>query len=389
MMVLVHDLIVEVGHGQVTVQVDQCLGLGECQREIVESQVGARGLGDGDGVRPCLQDIQRVVYDIFLSLGVAVEGHAPADGAHSRVVHGDGGAEAAVVGQGHGQRACGAIGLERVAARCADAEEGLVKQVTTAMIPGEVVHLVQVVVVVGRGVMGCREFVETDGERGVVALRQEVAAVLRIGVPRAFGRRGRGPVHGSDAVEHPPSVDLTGSHLRQVIGLRQVVSRQPFGLQRPAIAVELYLCRVGKACFFDQGVRQLIEARRGHADLRPCAFPEHGVVGIASTVRYCVGTGLCHRRGRHVQLEGHQLLVLPVAIHQRYQRHLEHTLPAHHAHRLRYLGQRWQRLLAELPQTGHILFRHVDEQRIVDAHMPDGVGVVATQLLLVRVHWQQ
>ena len=206
--------------------------------------------------------------------------------------------------------------------------------------------------------MGCREVLLADGERLLVAFRQEITAIFRIGVPGADGGGGRLPVHRPYGIEQPAPVDDAGRHLLQIVRRCQIVTRQPLGLQRPAVAIQPHLRGVREACLLDQGVRQLIESRLGDADLRPRSCLQDAVVGIALSVR-AGGTRPGNACGGHIQLERHQFLVSPVAEHQGYQRHLEHALLPHHAHPLPHLGQGRQRLAADLLVAADVFCRHI------------------------------
>ena len=170
-MVLIHDEVEEVGHWQVRcLKVRHRLRVIECQREIVESQVRPGGLGNGHGILSCLQVCQDVVGDILFGLSITVEGDIPCNGADDGVVDGNGGRDTAIVGQSDRQSACFTIGIEGITVRITNREERLVEKVTTTVIPGEIIDLIQIVIVIGRRIMGCREILLADVERFVLTL---------------------------------------------------------------------------------------------------------------------------------------------------------------------------------------------------------------------------
>ena len=138
------------------------------------------------------------------------------------------------------------------------------------MVPGEVVNLIQVVVVVGRGVMCCYKLLLTHinrcpqsiqallllrGAGGGFPICQEITAGAGIGIPRPGGGGGCLPVDGSDAIEQTTAINHTGGHLFKVVRLSKVVTRQLFWLQGSAIAIELHLRGIGETSLLDKGIR--------------------------------------------------------------------------------------------------------------------------------------
>ena len=240
---------------------------------------------------------------------------------------------AAVVGQGYGQGTSITIGIKGIASRITDGEECLIKEVTATVVPGEVVYLIQVVVVVGRGVM-CRHKLLLShinrrplsiqapfllgGTGGGFPICQEITAGAGIGIPRSGSGGGSLPVDGSDTIEQTAAIDHTGGHFFKVVRLSKIVTRQLFWLQGSAIAIELHLRRIRETCLLDEGIRQLIEARLWDTDLRPGAGLEDRVVGIAIPGR-ASATGFGNRRGRHIQFEERHFLILSVPVHQRHE----------------------------------------------------------------------
>ena len=149
------------------------------------------------------------------------------------------------------------------------------------MIPGEIIDLIQIVIVIGRRIMGCREILLADVERFVLTLCQEIIASIRIGVSGTGGSSGSLPVYRSDTIEQPATVNHTGGHFFKVVRLCEIVTCQLLWLQCSTIAIEFHLRGIGETGLLDKGIRQLIEARLRDADLRPCARLEDRMVGIA------------------------------------------------------------------------------------------------------------
>ena len=119
--------------------------------------------------------------------------------------------------------------------------------------------------------MGGHEVFVTDGERFVLALSQEITASVGIGIPSSRGGGGCLPIDGADTIEQTPTINHTGGHLFEVVRISEVITSQLFWLQGSAIAIELHFRWIRESCLFDEGIRQLIEARLGNTDLRPSA----------------------------------------------------------------------------------------------------------------------
>ena len=300
---------------------------GKCQ--IVETQVFAIRLRDGHGVIAWFQVMKTIGPRTGSGLGIGVERHRDIQLVYHGVVHGHRPFKVTVVAQHHRQRTAGTIASQRIVLRGTCFIKGLVIEVPTTVIPGEVVHLIERVIIVVRRIIGRSEGRTVNRQRLTVAGRQEIAAHIRIRIARAREGIPRRPRHRSYAIEEPSSTDGDGGHLSQIIGLSKVITRQLLGLQRSAIAVDLHFRGIREARFLQQGIRQLINAALGNTDLRPRALSQHRVLRISfalSCPPHISLSSFLFPRSSDIQLKAHQLLVLPVAEHERDKRHIEHTL---------------------------------------------------------------
>ena len=385
MMVLVRD-VVHIFRFRQRSRLEVGLVLGRIVHEgdIVQSEVCPRGLGDTHRVLSLHDAVELIFVHILLCLRIAVEVHALPDGAHQRVVHLHLRLIVAVSRQGYSQRPGFSLGSQCIGPWCADGEELLVEEVAPTVIPRIVVHLVQAVIIL-RQRIGCgRQYLLTDDERLLFASRQEVIAIIRIRITRAREGLLRFPCHRPNGIEDSLTVNHTGSHLLQIVRRLQIVARQTFRLQSTAIAVDPHPVDIREASLLHQRLRQLVVAALRHTDLHPRPFFQNGVRRITHAVAFATsrspnafGTSL------HLQHKAHELLIPPVAIDQRHELHVEHTLLTHHAHRLLHHRHRRQGLTAELLITLDISFAHIDKLRIVDPHGIDRVSIARSQLLLV------
>ena len=269
--VLVGDVVNVLRHGNTgRCQVGPCLRGVVAERQIVEAQVGATGLADGDGI----VGRQRVFNGKSLRgdgrLAVAVGRRVDDNRSYLLAVHQHAGGEGTVVGEHHRELALRTFGGGKlVRALHAGAEEAAVVQVAPAVIPGVVVDLAERVVVVGGGVVVGLELLLADGQRRRVVLSQEVVAVVAVGVAGTGGGGVAAPAHGPDSIEEPPSADGARRHLFQVVGLADVVGSQPLGLQGSAVAVDFHLINIRKPRATHQIAGKLVDARLRHADFSP------------------------------------------------------------------------------------------------------------------------
>ena len=149
------------------------------------------------------------------------------------------------------------------------------------MIPGEVVHFIERVIVVVRGVIGGCKGRTVQGQRLIIIGRQQITAHIRIRIARAREGILRRPRHRPHAIEQPSSTHSDRRHFLHIIGSSQIVARQLFGLQGTAIAVDLHLRGIRKTCFLQQSVGEMIDPTLRDTDLRPRTFAQHGVRSIS------------------------------------------------------------------------------------------------------------
>ena len=174
--------------------------------------------------------------------------------AHHRVVHGNGSLEVSIIGQGHRQGSGSPIGSQLIFLRRAQCKERLVIEIAPTVIPGIVIHLVKRMIVVWTRIADSLQQFLADGQRRLIALRQEIVTVVGIGIADSASGLWCFPVHWSYGIEHPLTADRTRRHLRQIVRLPQVVTRQAFWLQGAPIAVDLHLRGIREATFPDQFV---------------------------------------------------------------------------------------------------------------------------------------
>ena len=115
--------------------------------------------------------------------------------------------------------------------------------------------------IVGRQrIAGCKEIGFANGEGLFVALREEVVAVVAIGIAGALGRGVVLPAHGSFRVEQPSAARDALCHFLQVVGLLQIVLREHLRLQVAAIAIHLHLIDIREAGLANEFVSYLEHA---------------------------------------------------------------------------------------------------------------------------------
>ena len=337
--------------------------------DIVQSEVCPRGLGDTHRVL-CLHDaVELIIVHILLCLRIAVEVHALPDGAHQRVVHLHLRLIVAVSRQGYSQRPGFSLGSQRIGPWRTDGEELLVEEVAPAVIPRIVVHLVQAVIILRQRIgCGC-QYLLTDDERLLFASRQEVIAIIRIRITRARECFLCFPCHRTHGIEDSLTVHHTGRYFLQIVRRLQIVASQTFRLQSTTIAVDSHPIDIRETSLLHQRLRQLVVATLRHTDLHPRPLFQDGVLRIAPIGAFTSGScSGAFGTSLHLQHKAHELLIPPIAIDQWHERHVEHTLLAHHAHRLLHHRHRRQGLTADLLIAPDISLAHFDKLRIVDPH---------------------
>ena len=152
-------------------------------------------------------------------------------------------------------------------------------QVTASVEPGEVINLIQGIIVVRQGIILFLELLFTHSQRSTVVFRQEVIAVVRIRITDAFvvGI----PSDWSDGIEQFSSSDLTRRDFHQVIGLCQIIGSQRLRLHTTAITIDLDLIDIRETSLFNQITGYLIDTRRRHTYFCPSACCQHRMVSIA------------------------------------------------------------------------------------------------------------
>ena len=240
------------------------------------------------------------------------------------------------------------------------------------MIPRIVVHLVKAVIILRLRVGCSRQSLLTDDEGFLFASRQEVIAIIRIRITRAREGIFRFPGHRTYGIEDPLAVHHTGRHFHQIVRRLQIIASQTFRLQSTTIAVDSHPIDIRETSLLHQRLRQLVVAVLRHTDLHPRPLFQDGVLRIAPIGAFTSGScSGAFGTSLHLQHKAHELLIPPIAIDQWHERHVEHTLLAHHAHRLLHHRHRRQGLTADLLITPDISLAHIDKLRIIDSHSID------------------
>ena len=86
-------------------------------------------------------------------------------------------------------------------------------EVTTAVVPGVVVHLIEVVIIVGRGIEGGSECSAVNRQGCAFSLGEEIIAVVGIGITGACHRIVCRPVDGTHTIKQAMAIDGAGGHL--------------------------------------------------------------------------------------------------------------------------------------------------------------------------------
>ena len=236
--------------------------------------IGGLQIADGKRLRTGTHHLQTAVF---------IQRHV----AHRHAIHADGSTSLMacfVVGSGCRER----HGHSTVATRTrrgyrivvggAVGQHLCIVEVAPAVEPCVVVHLVERAVVVGQGIVFGQERGLVDGAGLTVVLGQEIVAVIRIRITHAYVTGT--PCHRTDAEEQFPAARHQCGHLLQVVGSRQIVTRQHLRLQSTAVAVYLHATQTAEAQLTDEVFGQLIDTRRGNAYLGPVAAAQYRVGGV-------------------------------------------------------------------------------------------------------------
>ena len=265
------------------------------------------------------------------------------------------------------------------------------------MVPREAVDLIETVIVVGSGVVFFQKCRGVYRGHGVVALREEVIAIVGIEVARAPCCRVAAPAHGSFGVEEMLAANDALLHLGQVVEGLERVAVEDLVLQVTAIAVDLHLVDVGEASLAYEAAAELIDARCRHAYLHPPAGGQDGMRGIAVGVeRRMMYVGFCHLSCRssdglrvYAQHEAGQDLVSAIAVDERAERQLQVGTAAVHHHLLLDGGQRGQRFTAQPVISLDVALRHIHKLGVEDGGCVHRVGIVLRQRDGIGKLWQR
>ena len=246
------------------------------------------------------------------------------------------------------------------------------------MEPSEVVHLVQRVVVGCGWIERSLELRAVYLQRLSVALGEEVAAVVAVGIARADGCGVAAPAHRATAIEQPLACHFARGHLLKVVGGGKLRGKQLLVLQMAAIAIELHLSRIAEPGAADKFVGDIVDTVLRHPYLYPSSRGKHRMVGVCGSCGFgLAGIGAAHRTLHcfrlHCYHEAHELLVAAIAHHHRHESHHERRLLAVEHHTLLHFGHLAGLGVAELKIAFHLGFGHVYKLRIAQA---DGVGAV-------------
>ena len=282
MMILIGDAIDQLRRGKLVGR--KTGGRSSCrhgQRQIVESHRGIAGLlPQTDGVAFAKNALQ--VEGDGLNVGLRGLGNRRCDihAAHHRIVHLYAHRSQSVVGHHHRQHAARVVSRQLVGGVCVSRHRRLLEEVPPAVVPGKLLSLMQRVIVIGGGIESRHKGGTIYGERLVVALSEEIAALCSVRIADAGSSRSTAPPYGTHTVEQASSANDACGHLLQVVGSSQIVGRQHLGLQGSTIAVNLHLVYIREASLAYQSLGQLIDARLRNTDLNPLTRRKHGMGGI-------------------------------------------------------------------------------------------------------------
>ena len=150
-----------------------CL-VAQCQ--VVEAQVMTAGLGDRHRIIAWFQVLQPIGPRAGIALGVRVERYVHTQLAYHGVVHCHRTLKTTIITHHNRQRTRSAVARQRIVLRGSCLIECLVVEIPAPMIPGKVVHLIERVIIVVRGIVGSSKGRAVNCERLVVTLCQEITA---------------------------------------------------------------------------------------------------------------------------------------------------------------------------------------------------------------------
>ena len=257
----------------------------EAQLDIVEMHICARRLTDGhdgtvirqivDAERPYVRCRFHIsVESLFLrGCGLLVNKNV-AQNVIAQIHR-----SVAVAGIGHHDAEGGLAASFRrqlVSLFCTRLEETLVEEIAPAMKPCEIIYFVEGVVIVGRRIERCGKLGAVEKQRLFIALGEEIATYVAVGIADTCRRCRSVPVYRSYGVEQTPPVYLTCRHLRQLAGGCEIGLRQCLRLQGATITEDTHMLRMVKTGSGKQRVCQLIDARLRDGNLYKTA----GKLGI-------------------------------------------------------------------------------------------------------------
>ena len=284
MMILVGDVVDVLRCGEVALhQVGGCFRLFAAKGDVVQSHGAAAVLREADDV-VALQTVKTEVHRLQHGLVIVGQLALIAHRAHRLAIDLHRQVEGSVVGQTYGQLAFLAVGGESETSGRGNGKRRTLKKIAPSVIPGEVVYFVECVIVVSRRVAHSHESRAVHGQRFLVALGNEVVAIIRIWIARAREGCVRTPAYRPRSPEQATATHCAGGHFLQVVGSLHVGRREQLWLQSSAIAINpdlVYIAESGTAHHLGS---ELMDTRLCHADLCPSARGQNGVSGVAGRV---------------------------------------------------------------------------------------------------------
>ena len=128
---------------------------GQCQ--IVETQVATAGLGDGHRIVALFQVVQTIGPRTGCALSIGIERYCNIQFIDDGVVDGHRTFEAAVITQHNRQRTACTVACQGIGLWGTCLIEGLIVEIPATMIPGEIIYLIERVIIVVRGIVGSDE----------------------------------------------------------------------------------------------------------------------------------------------------------------------------------------------------------------------------------------
>ena len=124
------------------------------QHQIVQTQVLTTCLSDGHRVVARFQVVQTIGPCADGGLGIGIKVCGGTQIVYHRVIYFHGGLKTVVIAQHHRQRSARTIAGQCITLWGTNLIKCLVVEVTTSVIPGKIIHLIERVIVVVRGVVG-------------------------------------------------------------------------------------------------------------------------------------------------------------------------------------------------------------------------------------------